>query len=178
MEIKIDKIGSNNYYSEVLSVMSNYKKLCKNPRQKVSGLTTQAYTLAAFSAVFLVFFLILYLQNMSDSLYFYVVVLFTVTSILAIIYIFLIYRRISALKNISSDKRLIIEEDYVEMVVGDEKSRLAMSEILCIIINRYSISFLPKDISSKLIAVDKEYMNQVTESIGDKNLIIDNSDLY
>lgn len=34
MEILIDKHGSDKYYDEVLSVLSNYKKLVKNPRKK------------------------------------------------------------------------------------------------------------------------------------------------
>jgi hypothetical protein len=37
MEIEIDKIGPDNYYGEVLAVMSNYSKLVKNPRQKIRG---------------------------------------------------------------------------------------------------------------------------------------------
>lgn len=34
MEIKLDKSESNNYYGEVLAVMSNYLKLVKNPNKK------------------------------------------------------------------------------------------------------------------------------------------------
>lgn len=178
MEIKIDKIGSKNYYAEVLSVMSNYKKLADNPRQKIRGITSQAIILTAVSFVFLAVFTALYLQDMSNSLYFYVVVIFAAAFVLGIVYYLMINRRISQLKDVDLDKKLIIESDYVEMVIGDEKTRLEMSEIQYVIINRYSISFLPKNADSKMIAIDRNYRDLVVKEIADKNLIVDNSDLY
>lgn len=178
MEIRIGNVESKDYYGEVLAVMSNYGKLVKNPRQKIRGLHKQAMMLTGIALVFLVVFSILYALDMSYTLYFYIVIIFAVALVLGIIYNILINRRISQLKNPGADKRLVIENEHVEMSIDGEKTRLLMSEIQYILINNYSIAFLPQNISSKMIAVDVAHKNEILNSINEKNIIIDNSDLY
>lgn len=178
MEIRINDSGSKDYYGEVLAVMSNYGKLVKNPRQKIRGLHKQAMMLTGIALVFLVVFSILYAMDMSYTLYFYIVIIFAVALVLGIIYNILINRRISQLKNPGADKRLVIENDHVELSIDSEKTRLLISEIQYILINNYSIAFLPQNISSKMIAVGVAHKNEILNSINEKNIIIDNSDLY
>ena len=178
MEIEIDKIESNNYYGEVLAVMSNYSKLVKNPRQKIQGLNSHAILLTGIALAFLVIFAALYLISPSTTLYLYVIIIFSIALILGIIYIFLINRRISKLKNNDSPKKLIIEEEYVEMHIGEEQFRLNFNDIHWIILNKYSITFLPKIEGATLIAVEIKYKIQVIDNIKEKHLIVDNSNLF
>lgn len=178
MEIRINDSGSKDYYGEVLAVMSNYGKLVKNPRQKIRGLHKQAMMLTGIALVFLLVFSILYAMDMSYTLYFYIIIIFAVALVLGIIYNILINRRISQLKNPGADKRLVIENDHVELSIDSEKTRLLISEIQYILINNYSISFLPQNINSKMIAVNVAHKNEILNSINEKNIIIDNSDLY
>ena len=178
MEIEINKIESDAYYNEVLAIVSNYKKLVKNPRQKIKGVNRQAITLTVISVAFLVVFSFLYLQNRSNTLYLIVVAIFAIAFVLGIIYNVLIRRRISKLKNKSSDRKLVIEDDYVELTVGNEKSRLEMSEIQYVLINKYSISFIPNKANSTLIAIGISYREDVLNNFARKELIVDNSSLY
>ena len=178
MEIEINKIESDAYYNEVLAIVSNYKKLVKNPRQKIKGVNRQAITLTVISVAFLVVFSFLYLQNRSNTLYLIVVAIFAIAFVLGIIYNVLIRKRISKLKNKSSDRKLVIEDDYVELTVGNEKSRLEMSEIQYVLINKYSISFIPNKANSTLIAIGISYRDDVLNNFARKELIVDNSSLY
>lgn len=178
MEIKIDNVNSKNYYDEVLGVISNYKKLIKNPNQKINGLTRQATILTGISLVFLVVFSILYLMNRSYSLYLIVVIIFAVAFVLGIIYYLLINRRVNSFRNVSSDRKLIIEDDYVELIVGEEKSRLEMSDVQYVVINKYSVCFIPRTENSKVIAVNIAYKDSILKAIDDKSIIVDNSSLY
>lgn len=178
MEIKIDKIGSNDYYGEVLAVMSDYSKLVKNPKQKIRGLNKQAIVLTGIGVAFLAIFTYLYLANQKPTLYLYVIIIFLIVVILGIAYNILIYRKISKLKNNNLDKKLIIEDDYVEMNIGDERFRLDFKDIHWIILNKYSITFLPKIKGASLIAIEIKYKNQVIGNIKEKSLIVDNTDLY
>ncbi|MBQ6098556.1 MAG: hypothetical protein IJL02_01675 [Methanobrevibacter sp.] len=178
MEIEIDKTESNNYFGEVLAVMSNYQKLAENPKRKIRGLNFQAIALTGIAAVFLMIFTALYLLDPNYTSFLYVIIIFLVALFLGIIYIILIRRRISRLKNNNSDKKLIIEDDYVEMHIGDEQFRLNFTDMQWIILNRYSITFLPKTKGATLIAVEIKYKDTVIKSIKDKSLIVDNSDLY
>ena len=178
MEIEMNKIESDAYYNEVLAIVSNYKKLVENPRQKIKGLNRQAITLTVISVAFLVVFSVLYLQNRSNTLYLIVVAIFAVAFVLGIIYNVLIRRRISKFRNRGSDRKLVIEEDYVELTVGNEKSRLEMSEIQYVLINKYSISFIPNKPNSTLIAIGIRYREDVLNNFSHKELIVDNSSLY
>ena len=178
MEIEIDKIGSDNYYSEVLAVMSNYSKLVKNPRQKMRGLNSQAILLTEIALAFLVIFAVLYLMNPNSTLYLCVIIIFSIALILGIIYIFLVRRKISKFKNNDSHKKLIIEDEYVELHIGDEQYRLNFNDMCWITLNKYSITFLPKTEGSTLIAVEIKYKNQIIDNIKEKHLIVDNSNLF
>ena len=121
MEIRISNDNSRNYYDEVLGVMSNYKKLIENPNQKIQGLTRQATILTGISIAFLAIFSILYLNDASNMLYMIVVMIFAAAVALGIIYYLLINRRIKSIRNDASDKRLIIEDDYVEMIMDGDR---------------------------------------------------------
>ena len=178
MEIEMNKIESDAYYNEVLAIVSNYKKLVENPRQKIKGLNRQAITLTVISVAFLVVFSFLYLQNRNNTLYLIVVAIFAVAFVLGIIYNVLIRRRISKFKNRGSDRKLVIEDDYVELTVGNEKSRLEMPEIQYVLINKYSISFIPNKDHSTLIAIGISYREDVLNNFSRKELIVDNSSLY
>ena len=147
----MNKIESDAYYNEVLAIVSNYKKLVDNPRQKIKGLNRQAITLTVISVAFLVVFSVLYLQNRSNTLYLIVVAIFAVAFVLG---------------------------DYVELTVGNEKSRLEMSEIQYVLINKYSISFIPNKPNSTLIAIGISYREDVLNNFSHKELIVDNSSLY
>ena len=178
MEIVIDNAGSNKYYGEVFAVMSNYSKLVKDPKQRIRGIDSHAIILTEISFLFLTIFAFLYLSNQSNTIYLYVVILFLIAFILGIIYNVLIRRRISKFKNNGLDKKLIIEDEYVEMLIGNEQFRLNFSEMSWIIVNKYSITFLPKNEGSKIIAVENKYKSQIMATIKEKNLIVDNSCLY
>ncbi len=174
MEIEPDKCESNNYYGEVLTVMSNYSKLVKNPKKKIRAANTEAILLTGIALVFLVIFTGLYLLDQSYTSFQYVIIIFSITLFFGIIYNILIRKRISKLKNNDLDKKLIIEDDYVEMNIGEEQFRLNFKDMQWIILNKYSITFLPKIEGATLIAIEIKYADQVISNIKDKSLIVDN----
>lgn len=178
MEIRISNDNSRNYYNEVLGVMSNYKELIENPKQKIQGLTRQATILTGISIAFLAIFSILYLNDASNMLYMIVVIIFAATVALGIIYYLLINRRINSIRNGSSDKRLIIEDDYVKMIVDGDRTSLVMSDIQYVLMNKHSICFLPRTENTKMIAVNIIYKDSVLDALNDKSIIIDNTGLY
>lgn len=178
MELLLDKENSTKYYDEVLAVLSNYKKLVKNPRKKVRGLTSTAVSLTLIALVFMIVFTVLYLRDMSYSLYLYIDILFIAAVILGIIYYALIKRRISKFKEVDSDKKIIIEDEYVELHIGGDEFRLNFTDMQWIVINKYSITFLPNVEGVRLIAINNKYTGQVLDNIKEKSLIADNRELY
>lgn len=117
-------------------------------------------------------------MNPSYSLYLYIDILFVVAVVLGIVYYILIKNRISKFKQVDSPKKFIIEDEYVELQIGEEYFRLNFTDMHWIILNKYSIAFLPKIEGARLIAVSIDYKNQIVSNINEKSLIIDNTGLY
>lgn len=173
----MDNNETSQYYDEVLDISSNYNKIIKNPRKKFSGSRRYALTLTGIALVFLaIFSLLTFTQN--SSIYFYVMVFFAVTFALGVIYYIMILNSISKLKNRDISKKLILENDHIEFIVGDDEYRLEKSDIQYVLINRYSISFIPKIKTNNIFFADIKYKSQILENFNEKSLIVDNSDLY
>lgn len=126
----------------------------------------------------MIVFTVLYLRDTTYSLYLYIDILFIAAVILGIIYYILIKRRISKFKEVASSKKFVIEDDHIELHIGDEKSELKFSDMHWIILNRYSMTFLPKIEGARLIAIDVKYKSQIIPNVPEKSLIIDNSGMY
>ena len=62
----------------------------------------------------------------------------------------------------------------MEMNIGEEQFRLNFKDMQWIILNKYSITFLPKIEGATLIAIEIKYADQVISNIKDKSLIVDN----
>lgn len=176
MEILMDNNETSQYYDEVLDIASNYDKIIKNPKKKVSGLKRYVLTLTGIAFVFLVIFSALTFTQNSD-ISFYIMILFAVAFVVGVIYYLLILNRISKFKNRNLDRKLIIEKDYIEFIACSDVYRLEKSDIQYVLINRYSISFIPKT-KTNIIFADIKYKSQILDNFDEKSLIVDNSDLY
>lgn len=176
MEIQIETTNNSKYYDEALYITSNYNKFIKNPRKKAIGLTRYAFLLTGLSVIFLAIFTALTLTQHSN-LYFYVAILFAVAFVMGIIYYLLIKNRISKLRKNNDTKKLIIENEYIELIVGKQRFHMEKSDIQYILINKYSLCFLPRT-KTNIIAIDVKYKNQVFECFNEKSMVVDNSDLY
>ena len=181
MEIQLNEIYESEYYDEIIYIQNNYKKILKNPEKKVKLASANALLLIDVSLVILIIFSLLFLFNNDFTPYFYVDIFFTVIIIIGIIYYILIKSSISKFKNKRFDRKLIIREDFVRLCVGDEETELKLSEIQHIIINKYSICFIPKSDDKKIIGVNKKYKEVIVkefEQLNKVDFIVDNSKLY
>jgi hypothetical protein len=171
MEIIIDDEGSAKFYDESLSVAYNRKKLIKNPKKKLYGLSFNAKVLTITSAIILAVLKILSVIY-PDGYYGYISIIFIFTLAYGAFYYFKVRNRISELKN-QDNRRLIIEKDYVELV-SDERHKMPISKIRHIIINRNTISFIPKDGDEGIIIISSDYKKQILDGIDSDGLIVDN----
>lgn len=178
MEINIDKRGPSEFYDEVMGVQSNYKKLIKNPRQKIRPLSFTAKLLTGISVVFLIIFAALKIMDPSYPYYIYIVIIFAIATVLGLVYYMMIKKSISKVKDSASTRKFIIEKDFVELQAGGEKSRIEHSDLQSVLINKHSICFIPRNPTANIIAIGVEYKNQIVNFEGYESLIVDNSSLY
>ena len=177
MEIPIGNVSDPKFFDEVLSVMHNYKRIIKNPKKKVYGLSFNALVLCGVSFVLMLLFKMLSVIDAAHaSYYFYLTVIFILIFSWGLVYYIRVKNRISELENENSNNRLIIEDDFVELDSNGTKHRLESSDIEYVIINRYSICFLSSD--ENVLGVDVAYKGEVMDAIGDDWPVVDNSGLY
>lgn len=172
MEIIIEEVGSTEFYDESLSVVYNRKKLIKNPKKKLYGLSINGAILAIGSLILVVVLKILSIID-PNGYYGYMGMIFCFPMVWGVIYYFKVRNKISELKNEYTNSKLIIEKNFVELIFKDKKERLLFSEIQHIIINQHTISFIPKNEDEGII-ISSNYKNQILNAIDNDRLIIEN----
>lgn len=181
MKIEIKERGCNNFYDEFLFVLFNYKKIVKNPQKKVKRISQSSICYLIVSLVILALFTILYLNEKSYKTYLLIIYLFSFLSVFSIIYYLIIKKRINTLKNVKGTIIIEFNDNEIKYISNDNKYEIKWDNIKYIIINNYSICFIPKKINNILIGIDKKYIKEVRDAVKkykkDK-ILIDNSNLY
>lgn len=173
MEIIFDEVGSTSFYDEALSVVYNRKKLIKNPKKKLYGLSINGAILAIVSLIPVVVLKILSII-VPNGYFGYMCMIFCFPMAAGIIYCFKVSTLISDLKNEYNSGKLIIEKNFVELIARDRKERLLFSEIQHIIINKHTISFIPKNEDEEIIIISSDCKNQILNAIDNDKIIVEN----
>lgn len=177
MKIEIDKVGSKKYYDEFLYILSNYKRILDNPRIKAkSSVLTFLYTdiICVLTLAMCLFF---YLKDKD--------IIFGILSIVFILFLIIFTTltiaanmRIKNLMSKCGKKVIDITQDFVCFTDDSKEIKVKWNDIAYIVINTYSICFIPKSIDSILISINVDYKEKVLEAIKEvdkTDLIVDNT---
>ena len=176
MKIEIKEREKNSYYDELLYITSNYKKIFDNPKKKVHPLSLEAIALGLLSISVLIMFIILY-KNNSDRVFLFGQYIFTLLTVLSVIYYFLIRKRISSLKNVKGIITISLEEEFVKFLSKKTRYKVGWKDIKYVLINKKSICFIPKKSGMILISLSTKYKDKVINRVNEldkSKLIIDN----
>lgn len=180
MKIEFKERGRKEYYEEMLYISYYFSKASKNPQKKVYLFTSYMWIHSLYMAVLLLVSLFFYFWMREVSFIFLTGAVF----ILLIAELYLIYQGKERMKRfLSTNDTKIIEltKEGIDFEDVQRNYRISWNEIRYILINRYSITFLPKSNDNLLISIDKQYQESVLEAIREcekEDLIIDNSSLY
>lgn len=168
MKLEISTPGPREYYDEMLYVLSYYKKIKKNPRVKVHSLTKY---LSVFIVLLIIYIAIMFIANKTfhDLLFIY---LAGISSILLAYYIFVLLnanKRIKEYINNTGTKIIEINDEGVRFKDDKRDFLINWSSIHSIVINNYSICFIPEDMSNIVVSISSEYANEVLKGIKEVN---------
>ncbi len=182
------------YYNECLYILLNYSKIKNNPRTKVKSLTK---VLLVREIIFIVLTIITIIAFIISK---YIPILI-LTSIIILLLAQNMYTHILASNRIKNEMKTTITNNVKskvtpkknEIVVtkevkDDNNKKIKLSEqksewddILYVIINKYTICYLPKKDATKIICASINEQERILKDIDKYNrrdLLIDNSDLY
>ena len=164
MKLEIEERGSKKYYDEFLFLAFNYKKISNNPHGKIHGLTMSGYLYCGISLVLTLLMMILYIMN-KGNIYIYLTIFFSVILIISVLYILMILNKIKksiATKGISSFE---ITKSYVCIEANGKSLQLNFDEIKFILLGKYTINFIPNDITKPFITTNIIYKEEVINTL-------------
>ena len=164
MKLTIDKRGKKEYYDEFLYITNTANRLLKKPTRKAHRLTKK-----------LLFQLIIYtlltcLYSYCYAIYKDIFFLIVVTAILTYIIVLSAYLMSVnvRIKRLMSNKQIIefeINKEGIFYKTDESELHLTWDNTKYIIINKYSITFLPKEIKLFILSTSTDYKKEVLAAI-------------
>lgn len=175
MKFEIKERGTKEYYDEVLYVAFRYMDFLKKPKRKVFKLTKFLLILTIITILFLT--LSIYLYYISKDI-FYIILIGLLSAIIFISFISFIIakRRIKYFMSEIDTKIIDINNNGIEYIDESKNYRIKWEDIKNIIINKYSICFIPR--TKILISIYIEYKSDVIKTLKKyhkEDLLIDNN---
>ena len=177
MVIEIKERGKDSFYDEFLYVLSNYKAIIKNPNKKAHRLSYVTIELILVSFVMMIITGIISFSFNENELYKYILYFFYFLFVFSIFYFILIKKRIKALKNVNDIITLKFEDEYLEYLTSNNNYQVKWKAIKYIVINKYSICFIPIENNIPMIGVSIDYQQDTLKAIKEvkqEELIITN----
>lgn len=165
MKLEITKRGSKEFYDEVLYVISKYKTIINNSNTKIHGLRKDAILLGLISLIFSIINLLIYYRDKAEKFFLYISYFFIFLIILSIIYYIIINNRINKLREPDDKITITFDNKRIAYKRTNTKYDIKWEDIKYILINKYSINFIPKDKNNILLSISTEYQDKVLEAI-------------
>lgn len=169
-----NEVNNKKYYEEIMYVSNNYYIFKKNPKTKVHSLIKVFILYIIILLIFTI--MLLFVPTISG--------LAIITIIFCLLYIYLLveakYKLREYLKH--GNSKITFDEEGVECTSEKEMSnKLYWDAIEYIIINKYSISILPKNFASVALFIEissKDELIKALKKYKKEELLIDNSNKY
>lgn len=166
--------GNKKYYEEIMYISSNYYIFKKRPK-------TKAHSLVKVFIFYIILFSLIFLSCLFiPNLY----ILSAIALTILIIYIYLLVETKYKLREFMKHNNSIITIDETGIENKEENetsSKLYWDAIEYIIVNKYSISVLPKNFAHFAIFIEissKKEVLKALEKYSKANILIDNSNKY
>ena len=174
MTFNSNEKGNKKYYEEIMYISSNYYIFKKRPK-------TKAHSLVKVFIFYIILFSLIFLSCLFiPNLY----ILSVIAFIILIIYIYLLVETKYKLREFMKHNNSIITIDETGIENKEENetsSKLYWDAIEYIIVNKYSISVLPKNFAHFAIFIEissKKEVLKALEKYSKANILIDNSNKY
>jgi hypothetical protein len=172
--------SDKNYYEELLYITSKYNKLVRTPHvklHKISVVYTVYIVLLSIMVIGLFFFL-------NKSILLVIGFILCIIALIFSIY-FLCYSRNYIKKELSydgNDPYVVISSKGISYVKGSNISyKISWNDVRWILINKYSVTFIPKKNSYLIIGVNSLYKDDIIKAVINEkktHILVDNSELY
>ena len=176
MKIEVKKRGSKEFYDEMLYVISYCKKFIKKPNQKAWRYTNYLYMFMVISVIMCGIFVAMYLL---DNKWYNMVMTgaFLLAFFFTLILLVTVKKRIKMYMDDNSDKIIEITKECIDYSSDTMNLKMNKEDISYIVINKYSICILPKELNKYAISISHDYLEDFLKGAkeeGYESIIVDN----
>lgn len=182
IKVNLEKVNPK-YFEEIFYIKEKYRNyISKNPRQKPKSYKKEKIKWMILSFILIIYSIFtMYLSPSKTDLVTFVVLL--ALALIVFITNFVNYKAVKRIIKTTPNKNydIIFEFSDTEVTYEEENIRkltLAWDCIETILINKYSIIFIPKDNNITWLSTASDFKNEIIEAVGKykkENLIIDNT---
>lgn len=179
MKIEIKERGSKKFYDEFLYIVSKYSKIKKNPKRKVRSLTFEIIMYIIFVSVAILLITSFYIND-NSSIYLILIGMLSILLLLIIVYLLSIIKRINILRSVTKTTIIDLDEKRIEFIDEEKNIRINWSDIEFVLINKETICFIPKRVTSTFISIPTYYKKAILKVLNKyklDSLVINNNSL-
>lgn len=176
MKIEFKNRGSREYFDEVLYIATYINKFIKKPNRKVHRLTKFYRNYLIFIIIYLLLMIWFYIKY-KDLLFIFLLGFMSLLLVFVLKGLIITNKRIKYYLEEKNNKSIEFDTKTIKYIDKIKTLSIDWKDVKNIIINNYSIIFLPVNNTLPVIAIDKQYKDQVDEVIkkySKEELIINN----
>ena len=180
MKIEITERQERCFYEELLYVLLKYNQLKKKPTKKVYNLTKYLITYDLLVLLGIVLTALFYLNN-NDKSYMLLLGMLIVLFVFATTSLVNANKKIKAFMNAKGKVVYEFNKEGINYSATDRNYKITWDKIKTVIINKYSICFIPEyntDILMSLGIDSKDKVLKILEKYNMTHLLVDNNNLY
>ena len=169
------------FYDEFLFIGTFHKRVRKKPNKKVRKLSTNYKIGLGICIGYSFLLIVLGLSVGFDFLDYLFIGMFIILGFIYARSLSIVNNRLKLYMTNRGETTFEITKKEVKVEKSEQRLQLDWDSIQYVIVNKYSITFLPKDETIIMIGISTEYKNQVIEEIKNLNkeeLLIDNTEKY
>jgi len=169
------------FYNELLYISSKYPNIVKNPNMKVHNVTNFFLTYILIGLLLMILFLLCFIKY--GNWIFIVVIFLMISYFFMSLYFFYDSQKfINKELKATEDSSLTLNTSGARLTRGKELDfKIDFKDLIYVVINRYTIVFLPKDKTKLMIGIPSKYKKDIIDELKNlkqDKLIIDNSKKY
>lgn len=173
MKFEMIKPEDKKYYNEIFYILLKYKKFLKNPNKKTISIMT-SYLIKILFCIFFILYCLFFYFVFNSLFFIFFAGYFLFAGLLNTILFFRTKKQINSILSHDNKRTITLDDKKVEYMDINKSYRDPWSSIKYVLLNKYSIVFLPISKESALIALPIEKKNDVIKLLkeyGLENLI-------
>ena len=176
MKFEVKERGPKEFYDEMLYVVTYYKKFVKNPKTKAWQYTKFLYLFMGVSLAMCGAFIVLHVLDKE----WYSSAMIGAFLLMFFLFLFLFVRVKKTIKIYMDDKSvktIEINEEAISYASDTMNLKMNKEDIGTIVINKYSICILPKEMNKYVISIYKDYLDDFLKGAnenGYEKMIVNN----